>query len=132
MPGDPAVGEAGLELARQGAITLVGALSTYAFIAARAGISRLYGRFGAERAQWTVMCLDTHQELMTGTEVDEHDEVREELAAGWWTSLAGLLADHPDAEHDLRQVLDEIRASLPEAQRVWVRHAIAWNAHDAV
>ncbi|WP_447001819.1 hypothetical protein ACRAKI_18855 [Saccharothrix isguenensis] len=69
---------------------------------------------------------------MTETDVDEHDEVREELAADWWTSLAGLIEDHPDAEHDLRRLLDEIRASLPEAQRVWVRHTIVGNGHDAV
>jgi adenosylhomocysteine nucleosidase len=113
------------ELAKQGAIALVGTMATSAFPPARAGIARLFGRLGPAHERAAVTQLDADGELVADAEDDERDDVRQELALAWRRRLARPLRDDPDAAQELRRLLVELQAVLTEERRQWVQTVIA-------
>lgn len=100
--------------------TLVTAMVTDAWEDVRGKIARLFGRgqldLGTERR------LDATRGQLGAASSAELEQVRAILAAQWATRLADLLDEHPDAEADLRALVEEIRA-LP---------AVAASGHSIV
>lgn len=116
------------ELAQQGAISLVAAMATGAFQAARSGIGRLFGRLGQERQTAVEAQLDDQEDLVAQADSAGRDEVRKALAPVWGLKLARLLKDQPAAEHELRELLAHIQTTLPNAEQQWVQNIIASGA----
>jgi hypothetical protein len=121
----PATAEELGELAQQGAIALVAAMATGAFQAARSGIGRLFGRLGRERQTAVEAQLDDEETLVAQADSAGRDEVREALVPAWGLKLARLLKDQPAAEQELRELLAQIQAVLPNSQQQWVQNIIA-------
>jgi nucleoside phosphorylase len=112
-------------LAQQGAVALVGAMATSAFLLTRMGIARLFGRLGPDQERKVVTQLDADGDLVTDADEAERDEVREELAPVWRRRLTRLLKDDPDTAEELRHLLGELRSALPEERQQWVQTVIA-------
>jgi 5'-methylthioadenosine/S-adenosylhomocysteine nucleosidase len=112
-------------LAQQGAVALVGAMATSAFLVTRMGVARLFRRLGPDQERTAVTQLDADGDLVTDADEAERDEVREELAPVWRRRLTRLLKDDPDTAEELRHLLGELRSALPEERQQWVQTVIA-------
>lgn len=66
----------------------------------------------------------THEKLTATAPVDLQ-RVQADLAASWATRLADLLEDHPDAEAELRALIEEISAVLPAVTVTASGHGVA-------
>lgn len=119
------------DLAQAGAIALVGVMATGAFEAAREGVARLFSRQGPGQELNVQLQLDGDEELVVSAEESERDQVREELASPWRRRLTRLLADHPDAEQQLRDLLSEWEPVAPEHRQYWVQNVIATDHSTA-
>jgi len=110
-------------LAMQGATTIVAAFATSAYQTAHSGVLRLFRR-GGEKGQAAVAAeLDGHAALVA--RADDADVARHGLAAAWQVRLADLLRQDPDAQQELRALVDRIGAQLPRDERAWVQTNIA-------
>jgi hypothetical protein len=91
--------------------TLVTAAVTDAWETARHRFARLFGRGkpdpGTERRLEA-----THSQLVAASAADL-ERMQADLASQWALRLTDLLQDHPDAEAELRALVDEIVAMLP-------------------
>ncbi|WP_062989845.1 hypothetical protein [Nocardia anaemiae] len=67
------------ELAQEGAIALAGATAASGFSAARARISRLFGRLGADQERTVQTQLDADEGLVTNESDDERASLRTDL-----------------------------------------------------
>ena len=67
---------------------------------------------------------ETYEQL-TGVEGQDLEQVRSALAVRWAGRLADLLEEHPDAEADLRALVQEIQAALPAGIVSAADHAVA-------
>ena len=112
-------------LASAGATALIGAIATDAWQGARAGFVRLLGRGGDTRGAAIAAQLDEDAGTVTRTGPDETDQVRQELLPVWRRRLAQLLADDPDAEAELRELIAEVSRELPAGPRAWVQTNVA-------
>ena len=103
-------------LAAHGARTLAGAMTTGAWPAARNAMIRLFSVHGLHHQAAVRAQLDGGIALV---ELAGHpDLAREGLVSLWELELALLLKEHPEAEAELRQFIDEIGPALPgEAHR---------------
>lgn len=103
--------------------TLVTAAVTDAWEATRHSIARLFGR-GHPNAAIERRLDATHRQLAMA-EPGEIDQVRADLAVAWATRLADLLDDHPEAEAELRILVDEIQARLGASSISAADHSVA-------
>ncbi|MEV3987580.1 hypothetical protein AB0J57_01590 [Streptomyces sp. NPDC049837] len=110
-----------MALAGAGATALIGAMATDAWQGARGGIVRLFGRDDENRGAVVAAQLDEDAVLVGRTDPAEEDRVREELVPVWRRRLVVLLEEHPDAEEDLRGLVERVRGGLPDERRVWVQ-----------
>jgi hypothetical protein len=105
--------------------TVVAAATTDAWEAARRGFARLLGRGDPG---WTKMAerrLAETREQLTGAEGKDLEQARAVLAERWAGRLADLLEEHPDAEADLRALMQQIQAALPAGMVSAADHAVA-------
>lgn len=102
---------------------LVGAMGTDAWRAVRGGVGRLFSRHANDKQAAIETQLDGNIALVEGA--DEPDRARAGLAPLWELELAALLDQHPDAEVELRQLIADIRAALPDGAGHWVQTNIA-------
>jgi hypothetical protein len=102
---------------------LVGAAVTDAWEDTRHKIARLFGRGKPDRS--IERRLDATRERLTETAAADLDEVQASLAAAWATRLADLLEEHPDAEAELRALVEQIAAMLPPGTVTASDHAVA-------
>ncbi len=65
------------------------------------------------------------REQLVGAEGKDLDQARAVLAERWAGRLADLLEEHPDAEADLRTLVQEIQAALPAGTVSAADHAVA-------
>ncbi len=93
--------------------TVVAAATTDAWEAARRGFARLLGRGDPDRTQMAEQRLAETREQLTGAEGKDLEQARAALAERWAGRLADLLEEHPDAEADLRALVQQIQAALP-------------------
>jgi hypothetical protein len=99
-----------LALAATGGTALVNAMVTDGWEGVRKKLGKLFGRGDPKQTQDTLDRLDrSHAELSQLTGPDQ-DKARQKLAIAWQTRLEDLLAEHPDAAGDLRQIVQEIGA----------------------
>ncbi|MFD7258877.1 hypothetical protein [Streptomyces sp. NPDC059874] len=130
--------EALAALAQAGAVAVIGAMATDLWQGARDGVVRLFRRgepdgAGAEhladagdtgaagRADAVGDRLDEDAALVAGAEPAEADLVRRELVPLWRRRLTRLLAEHPDSEPELRELVERLRSALPAERQVWLQ-----------
>jgi hypothetical protein len=93
--------------------TIVAAAVTDAFDGVRAAVARIFGR-GAPDSRVQRRLDETRQQLAAAAPGDL-ESARTAQLRQWQTRLADLLADHPEAANDLRALIAEFRAAVPEA-----------------
>jgi hypothetical protein len=109
--------------------TVVAAATTDAWEAASRGFARLLGRGDRHRTDVAERRLAETREQLAGAEGQDLEQVRATLAERWAGRLADLLEEHPDAEADLRVLVQQIRATLPAGMVSAAHHAVA-AGHD--
>jgi hypothetical protein len=94
--------------------TVVAAATTDAWEAARKGFARLLGRGDPDRTKAAERRLaETREQLTAAAEGADLKQVHTALAERWAVRLADLLEEHPDAEGDLRALVQQVEAVLP-------------------
>jgi len=91
--------------------TLVTAAVTDAWEDVRGKVARLFGRGKPDSD--TVRRLDATRGQLELLAPPELQQVREDLARRWAGRFADLLDDYPEAEAELRSLVEEIRAQVP-------------------
>jgi hypothetical protein len=109
-------------LAMTGATTIVAAMATSAWGATRAGAARLFRRRGGS-LQAIEAQLDGDAAVVEQDE--DTDGARQDLIGPWKRRLVTLLREDPEAETDLRALIDKVSQQLPQAQQSWVQNNIA-------
>lgn len=122
MP-DPQEAQQVLEaLALTGATTVVAAMATDAWQAARTGTARLFHRRGGTLSAIEAQ-LDGDAEVV---DRDEYaDAARGDLVGAWKRRLIALLREFPEAGADLQALIEQVGGELPPAQRSWVQNNLA-------
>ena len=110
------------EMAMFGATTIVAAMATDTWSAAREGAAQLFRR-GPHRHAHIEVQLDANAALVV--QADDADRARGALAGLWQLELEAFLTRHPDAAEELGTLIAHIQAGLPEAQQQWVQHNTA-------
>ena len=105
--------------------TVVAAATTDAWEAARCKLARLLGRGDPKREQLAEQRLEETRQQLTGPEGAELERARAALAERWAGRLADLLEEDPDAEAELRALVEELRAMLPAGVMSAADHAVA-------
>ncbi len=105
--------------------TVVTAATTDAWEAARKGVARLLGRSNQDKTKLAEQRLaETHDQLTQATGADL-ERTRAALEAQWVTRLRDLLEEDPGVEADLRTLVQEIQAQLPDGSVSAADHAVA-------
>jgi hypothetical protein len=97
-------------LAVAGATALVNAMVTDGWEGVRKKIAALFGRGDQKQTEAVQGRLDQSQAELAKLSGDELAKAQQQLANKWQTRFQDLLDDHPDAEQDLRAILNEIGA----------------------
>ncbi|MGC0312146.1 hypothetical protein [Kitasatospora acidiphila] len=116
-------------LAMAGARTIVTAMATGAWETTRSGIARLFHGRGHE--------LEVIEAKLDGdaAEVEreeDRDAARQDLVGSWRRRLATLLREHPDAEAELRALMEALDKELPRDARNWVQNNSADNGGQII
>jgi hypothetical protein len=120
MPVDPT-----MALAMTGATTVVAAMATSAWQATRTGTARLFRHRGTTQQAAIEAQLDGDAAVVE--EDQDPNGARQDLVGPWARRLAALLRERPEAETDLRALMDQVSRELPRAQQSWVMANIATN-----
>jgi hypothetical protein len=94
---------------------LVQAMVTDGWQSVRRKVAQLFGR--GQPGSQIERRLDATREQLRAAAPAELDRVRAVLAGQWQTRFEDLLADHPDAEADLADLVAELQATLPMTVR---------------
>jgi hypothetical protein len=112
------------ELVSTAASTLVAAMATDAWGAAKTGITDLFRRKGSPGDLAVVeVQLDRHAHQVAAA--SDADAIRRRLAPSWEVEIEALLAQDPDAVRALTALIAEVQGMLPQQQRAWVQTNIA-------
>jgi len=114
-----------LALAALAGNTVVAAATTDAWEAARRGFARLLGRGDPDRTKMAEQRLAETRQQLTSAQGKDLEQARTALAERWAGRLTDLLEEHPDAEADLRALVQEIQAALPVPLVSAADHAVA-------
>ena len=95
--------------------TVVAAATTDVWEAARRKFARLLGRGDPKKEQLADKRLEETRERLAGVSGKELEQARAELGRVWQVRVADLLEEDPDAEAELRALVEEIGAQLPGA-----------------
>jgi hypothetical protein len=109
--------------------TVVAAATTDAWEAARKGFARCLGRGDPDRTAVAEWRLAETREQLACADGGDLGLSRAALAERWAGRLSDLLEEHPDAEGDLRALVQQIQATLPVAMVSAAGHAVA-AGHD--
>jgi hypothetical protein len=110
-------------LGAQAGNALVAAAVTDAWGAARRGFACLFGRGKPDpRAEKR---LDATRRRIAAATPAELEQVRTGLVREWALRVGDLLEDNPDAEAEVRSVVEEIQALLPADIVLAADHSIA-------
>jgi hypothetical protein len=102
--------------------TIVAAVATDAWDLCQRGFARLLGRGDPKKEQLTEQRLEETRQQLTGA---GSDQVRAAQAVAWKTRLEGLLEENPDAEAELRALVQQIQAQLPAGMVSAADHSVA-------
>lgn len=114
-----------MSLAQLAGLTVVAAAVTDTWETARRGTARLLGRGDSRKAQLAEQRLDETREQLDGLEGSDLEQASATLAMQWTTRLADLLEENPEVETELRDLVKEIQAALPEGAASATDHSIA-------
>jgi hypothetical protein len=103
--------------------TLVAAAVTDAWETTRHRFAQLFGRGKADPA--TERRLEATRNQLTTVPPGDLKQAQANLASQWALRLADLLGDAPEAETELRALVEEISAMLPYGAVSAVDHAVA-------
>jgi hypothetical protein len=103
--------------------TLVAAAVTDAWETARERFARLFGRGEPDPA--TERRLEATRSQLAAAPPDGLEQAQADLARRWALRLADVLEDDPGVEAELRALLDEIGALLPESTVSAAGHSVA-------
>lgn len=116
--------EALATLAMTGATTIVAAMATQAWQATRVGVLQLFHR---DQTQQTSIAAQLDGDDVLVTQDSDADGARRALVPSWKLRLEKLLRQHPDAADELRALMAEVQAELPQPQQRWVQNN---TSHD--
>jgi hypothetical protein len=102
--------------------TVVAAVATDAWEMCKRGFARLLGRGDPKKEQRAEQRLEETRQQLAGT---DSDQARAALAVAWKTRLEVLLEENPDAEAELRALVQQIQAQLPAEMVSAADHAVA-------
>jgi hypothetical protein len=102
--------------------TIVAAVATDAWDLCKRGFARLIGRGDPRKEQLTEQRLEETRQQLAGT---DSDQARAAQTVAWKTRLEGLLEENPDAEAELRALVQHIRAQLPAGTVSAGDHSVA-------
>jgi hypothetical protein len=105
-------------LAMTGATTVVAAMATDAWRAVRGWTASLFQRHGHDRQAIEAQLDGDAQLIELG---DDEDGARQDILAPWKRRLAALLREFPEAESDLRDLIDRVQGELPVARQTWIQ-----------
>jgi hypothetical protein len=111
-----------VDLAMTGASTIVAAMATSAWQAARDGVVRLFRGRGDDLPAIEAR-LDGDAAVVERDE--DADSAREDLVGAWKRQLAKMLNEHPEAAGDLRALVEQVGKLLPQARPGSVQTNIA-------
>jgi hypothetical protein len=105
--------------------TVVTAAVSDAWEVARREFAWLLGRGDPRQIQLAEQWLEETRQQLAGYQGHDGERARVALAERWAGRLADLLEEHPDAEADLRALVQEVRAVLPGGAVAVADHAVA-------
>ena len=111
------------ELILAGGTTVVEAMATDSWAAARDGVARLFRHRGEEEQSAIEAQLDNNAALVA--RAGDGERARQSLVPLWVLELESLLNEYPDAVPELRTLISDIEATRPTAQKTWVQTNIA-------
>jgi hypothetical protein len=102
-----------LALAALAGQMVVDAAATDGWAIAESGYAQLLGRGDAEQTKQVEKWLDETREQLTGGAGADNELIRTALAGRWAGRWADLLEENPDAEAELRALVQQSQAALP-------------------
>ncbi|WP_326770402.1 hypothetical protein OG978_42295 (plasmid) [Streptomyces sp. NBC_01591] len=110
-------------LAMVAATTIVAAMATSAWEVTKAGVARVFRRTDGAESGPESGGIEVRLERSAARIADaaDPDNVRQAQIVRWREDLEDLMHDHPDAEADLRTLVEAIRQQLPPVQQQWVQ-----------
>jgi hypothetical protein len=118
-------GEVLMALAQWAGQTVAAAALTDVWESARRKFARLLGRGDARKTEVAERWLTETREQLTALEGADLERARAAQAQRWEGRFTDLLDEDPDAEADLRALMEEIRAMLPAGVVSATDHAVA-------
>jgi RNA polymerase sigma factor (sigma-70 family) len=109
-------GESLLALAALAGQMVVDAAGTDEWEAAGRGSAQLLGRKDAKQTKLVELWLEDSREQLASGAGPDMELIRTALAGRWARRWADLLEEEPDAEVELRALVEEIQAALPAEQ----------------
>jgi hypothetical protein len=110
-------------LAMAGATTIVAAMTTDTWSAAREGAAKLFRRHSPDQHADIEAQLDANVALVSRAR--DAERARGALIGVWQVELEEFLTCYPDAAGELGILIAQIQAMLPTAQQQWVQHNTA-------
>src|SRR6266849_2922587 len=121
------LGECQLTLAALAGRIVVDAVATDGWETAERGYARLLGRGDAKQTRLAERWLEETRKQVAGGAGADMEMIRTALAMRWAGRLADLLEENPDAEAELRAMVQEIQAALPAEKLSVSNHAVFSN-----
>ena len=118
-------GEVLMALAQWAGQTVAAAALTDVWESARRKFARLLGRGDARKTEVAERWLTETRKQLTALEGADLERARAAQAQRWEGRFTDLLDEDPDAEADLRALMEEIRAMLPAGVVSATDHAVA-------
>ncbi|CAM5398679.1 hypothetical protein [Streptomyces abikoensis] len=112
-------------LAAAGGSAVVGAAATDAWQTARAGVARLLGRGDDREERYAIERLDRTAGEIEQAPDEDRQQLRDKLRGRWTGQLEMLLEEHPEAAHELRELIERVRAEVPRPRESWVQNNTA-------
>jgi len=106
---------------------VVDAAATEEWETAERGYAQLLGRGDAKQTQLAEQWLQETREQLTGRAGTDMEPIRAALAMRWAVRLAGLLQQNPDAEAELRALLQKTQAAPPAENPSMSKRAASVN-----
>ncbi|MER7801059.1 hypothetical protein OH540_35210 [Streptomyces sp. BPPL-273] len=103
--------------------TLVAAMATDAWGAARSGLLRLFRR--GEGPEEGAMAALLESEAALVAEAEDPEAARRQLAPAWQLRLEQFLRAHPEVADEVRELTRRLEDELPARERHWVQHVEA-------
>ncbi|MFF3505580.1 hypothetical protein [Streptomyces sp. NPDC003247] len=122
-------------LAMTAATTIVAAMATRAWEATKAGVARIFRKAGGgESGPESGAGVEVRLERSAARSADAVDPavVRQAQIVRWREDVEDLMREHPDAEADLRTLVEAIRQQLPPVQQQWITRVEARDGGFAV